>query len=97
MLATVNTRKAIPLKTQKTRQPRLAESKPRLTKNKNGFWQIVSAELCSDGLWRTRTISCRTRDLAAAKEYANFLFRPRISPPSFRNTGRRLEVLIAQD
>lgn len=42
---------------------------PRLKLNRSGYWTLVSAARGEDGKWRTRTVSCGTRDEAQAQAF----------------------------
>jgi integrase len=60
---------------------------PRLKLNKSGYWTLVSAERGEDGKWRTRTVSCHTRDQSEAQQFRR-AFLAIAEPSSDQTVGR---------
>lgn len=61
---------------------------PRLRLNKSGYWTLVSAERSPvDGKWRTRTVSCHTRDEAQAQQFRRAFLAIDETPPGEITVG----------
>ena len=64
---------------------------PRLKLNRSGYWTLVSAERGEDGKWRTRTVSCATKDEVQAQAFRRAYVAADAVSPDQITVGRLID------